>query len=60
MLMFISFVQVESHKKAAAATANGKFKDEIIPVTTKVKLIQSLLMLLLSIFLSKQRLRKIS
>ncbi|XP_020679342.1 3-ketoacyl-CoA thiolase 2, peroxisomal [Dendrobium catenatum] len=27
---------VESHKKAAAATANGKFKDEIIPVTTKI------------------------
>lgn len=27
---------VESHKKAAAATATGKFKDEIIPVTTKI------------------------
>lgn len=27
---------VESHKKAAAATASGKFKDEIIPVTTKI------------------------
>ncbi|PKA58779.1 3-ketoacyl-CoA thiolase 2, peroxisomal [Apostasia shenzhenica] len=27
---------VESHKKAAAATAAGKFKDEIIPVTTKI------------------------
>lgn len=27
---------VESHKKAAAATAAGKFKDEIIPVHTKI------------------------
>ncbi|KAL0349100.1 UNVERIFIED_CONTAM: 3-ketoacyl-CoA thiolase 2, peroxisomal [Sesamum angustifolium] len=27
---------VESHKKAAAATASGKFKDEIIPVKTKI------------------------
>nr|GMD74453.1 3-ketoacyl-CoA thiolase 2, peroxisomal [Ipomoea batatas] len=27
---------VESHRKAAAATAAGKFKDEIIPVTTKI------------------------
>ncbi|KAJ0035169.1 hypothetical protein Pint_25324 [Pistacia integerrima] len=27
---------VESHRKAAAATAAGKFKDEIIPVVTKV------------------------
>ncbi|KAL6526643.1 3-ketoacyl-CoA thiolase 2, peroxisomal [Orobanche gracilis] len=27
---------VESHRKAAAATASGKFKDEIIPVKTKV------------------------
>ncbi|KAG0461881.1 hypothetical protein HPP92_020357 [Vanilla planifolia] len=27
---------VESHKKAAAATAAGKFKDEIIPVKTKI------------------------
>ncbi|EOY05376.1 Peroxisomal 3-ketoacyl-CoA thiolase 3 isoform 2 [Theobroma cacao] len=27
---------VESHRKAAAATASGKFKDEIIPVTTKI------------------------
>ncbi|CAN0897856.1 3-ketoacyl CoA thiolase 1, peroxisomal [Linum grandiflorum] len=27
---------VESHKKAAAATAAGKFKDEIIPVSTKI------------------------
>ncbi|KAH7690624.1 Thiolase protein [Dioscorea alata] len=26
---------VESHKKAAAAAASGKFKDEIVPVTTK-------------------------
>ncbi|WOK94910.1 3-ketoacyl-CoA thiolase 2, peroxisomal-like [Canna indica] len=27
---------VESHRKAAAATAAGKFKEEIIPVTTKI------------------------
>ncbi|XP_057549778.1 3-ketoacyl-CoA thiolase 2, peroxisomal [Amaranthus tricolor] len=27
---------VESHRKAAAATAAGKFKDEIIPVHTKI------------------------
>ncbi|KAJ9700959.1 hypothetical protein PVL29_006339 [Vitis rotundifolia] len=27
---------VESHKRAAAATATGKFKDEIIPVSTKI------------------------
>ncbi|CDO99410.1 unnamed protein product [Coffea canephora] len=27
---------VESHKKAAAATASGRFKDEIIPVATKI------------------------
>ncbi|MCA2146142.1 acetyl-CoA C-acyltransferase, partial [Citrobacter portucalensis] len=27
---------VESHRKAAAATATGKFKDEIIPVATKI------------------------
>ncbi|CAN1269787.1 3-ketoacyl CoA thiolase 1, peroxisomal [Linum perenne] len=27
---------VESHKKAAAATAAGKFKDEIVPVSTKM------------------------
>lgn len=26
---------VDSHKKAAAAAASGKFKDEIVPVTTK-------------------------
>ncbi|KAG1361423.1 putative 3-ketoacyl-CoA thiolase 2, peroxisomal [Cocos nucifera] len=26
---------VESHRRAAAATASGKFRDEIIPVTTK-------------------------
>nr|QSL78013.1 3-ketoacyl-CoA thiolase like chloroplastic [Nigella sativa] len=26
---------VESHRKAAAATASGRFRDEIIPVTTK-------------------------
>lgn len=30
------FEQVDSHRKAAAARASGKFKDEIIPVTTKV------------------------
>lgn len=28
--------QIESHRRAAAATASGKFKDEIIPVNTKV------------------------
>lgn len=27
---------VKSHKKAAAAKAAGKFKDEIVPVSTKV------------------------
>ncbi|GMY06125.1 3-ketoacyl-CoA thiolase 2, peroxisomal [Fagus crenata] len=27
---------VESHRRAAAASASGKFKDEIIPVSTKV------------------------
>ncbi|XP_031502022.1 3-ketoacyl-CoA thiolase 2, peroxisomal-like [Nymphaea colorata] len=27
---------VESHRRAAAATASGKFKDEIVPVQTKV------------------------
>nr|ACV70033.1 3-ketoacyl CoA thiolase 2 [Petunia x hybrida] len=27
---------VDSHRKAAAATASGKFKDEIIPVATKI------------------------
>ncbi|KAG8481124.1 hypothetical protein CXB51_025895 [Gossypium anomalum] len=32
---------VESHRKAAAATASGKFKDEIVPVATKM-LIQRL------------------
>lgn len=28
--------QVESHRKAAAAAAAGKFKEEIVPVHTKV------------------------
>ncbi|KAF5741250.1 3-ketoacyl-CoA thiolase 2 peroxisomal [Tripterygium wilfordii] len=28
-------VQVESHKRAAAAISSGKFRDEIIPVSTK-------------------------
>lgn len=33
----IGFVwQVKSHAKAAAARASGRFKDEIIPVHTKV------------------------
>ncbi|KAL5562068.1 hypothetical protein UlMin_031815 [Ulmus minor] len=27
---------VESHRRAAAATASGKFRDEIIPVSTKI------------------------
>ncbi|XP_028773476.1 3-ketoacyl-CoA thiolase 2, peroxisomal isoform X2 [Neltuma alba] len=27
---------VESHRRAAAATASGRFKDEIIPVSTKI------------------------
>ncbi|KAI4356446.1 hypothetical protein L6164_000468 [Bauhinia variegata] len=27
---------VESHKRAAAATASGKFKEEIIPIATKI------------------------
>jgi acetyl-CoA acetyltransferase len=30
------FYQAESHRRAAAATASGKFKDEIVPVPTKV------------------------
>ncbi|XP_040368865.1 uncharacterized protein LOC112182403 isoform X2 [Rosa chinensis] len=29
-------IQVDSHRKAVAATAAGRFKDEIIPVATKV------------------------
>lgn len=29
--------QVESHKRAAAANASGKLKDEIVPVATKVE-----------------------
>lgn len=33
---FTAYCQVDSHKKAAAATAAGRFKDEIIPVATKV------------------------
>lgn len=36
MLTAIVVFQVESHRRAAAATAAGKFKDEIIPVETKV------------------------
>ena len=32
--------KVESHKKAAAATASGRFKDEIIPVATKVMTVE--------------------
>ncbi len=28
---------VQSHKKAAAAQAAGRFKDEIVPVSTKVR-----------------------
>lgn len=32
------FVQLESHRRAAAAVAAGKFKEEIIPVPTKVRL----------------------
>ncbi|KAF2285637.1 hypothetical protein GH714_006114 [Hevea brasiliensis] len=34
---------VESHRKAAAATASGKFKNEIIPVATKVYFIHCFL-----------------
>ncbi|CAL9038165.1 unnamed protein product [Musa banksii] len=30
------YAAVESHRRAAAATAAGKFKDEIIPVVTKI------------------------
>ncbi|XP_028103457.1 3-ketoacyl-CoA thiolase 1, peroxisomal-like isoform X2 [Camellia sinensis] len=29
-------ILVESYRKAAAATASGKFKEEIIPVDTKI------------------------
>lgn len=37
LLLFLTVdVQVESHRKAAAAAAGGKFKEEIIPVHTKV------------------------
>ncbi|KAF2314114.1 hypothetical protein GH714_022346 [Hevea brasiliensis] len=37
MPSLFSFVcEVDSHRKAAAATASGKFKDEIIPVATKI------------------------
>ena len=42
-MLFISLVpsilydQVESHRRAAAAGASGKFKDEIVPVMTKVQ-----------------------
>lgn len=34
--------QVFSHKRAAAASASGKFRDEIIPVFTKVRCNQSI------------------
>ena len=30
------YEQVDSHRRAAAATASGKFRDEIVPVSTKV------------------------
>lgn len=30
------FLQLASHQKAAAARASGRFKDEIIPIHTKV------------------------
>lgn len=36
VLIILFYVQVESHRRAAAATAAGKFKEEIIPVVTKV------------------------
>lgn len=39
-ISFVSFIlydQVESHRRAAAARASGKFKDEIVPVMTKVQ-----------------------
>jgi len=36
------FYQAESHRRAAAATASGKFKDEIVPVPTKVRGIEIL------------------
>jgi len=36
------FCQAESHRRAAAATASGKFKDEIVPVPTKVRGIEAL------------------
>ncbi|RDX85309.1 3-ketoacyl-CoA thiolase 2, peroxisomal [Mucuna pruriens] len=32
----VSIAKVESHKRAAAAIATGKFKEEIIPVSTKI------------------------
>ncbi|RRT84793.1 hypothetical protein B296_00003273 [Ensete ventricosum] len=34
--LLTAVLKVNSHRKAAAATAAGKFKEEIIPVTTKV------------------------
>jgi hypothetical protein len=36
LILWIVNVQVESHRKAAAAAAAGKFKEEIVPVHTKV------------------------
>lgn len=35
---FLLSWQVRSHQKAAAARASGRFKDEIIPIHTKVRL----------------------
>ena len=37
-LPYLKWKQVISHHRAAAAIAAGKFKDEIVPVSTKVKL----------------------
>lgn len=37
-LPYLKWQQVVSHQRAAAATAAGKFKDEIVPVSTKVRL----------------------
>lgn len=48
--------QVDSHRKAAAATASGKFKDEIIPVKTMVRV---LVLFLLSQFRGSLRLMSV-
>ncbi|KAM1234309.1 hypothetical protein ACFX13_003980 [Malus domestica] len=38
LLKMLPNVMVESHRHAAAASASGKFKDEIVPVSTKISI----------------------